>query len=141
MIDEACLFRGQRQSDWLVDSTFARSLKSLNGVKTTERYLEDVLASVAVQHEFARIWLQKFYRVQLSPQLQQFRSQEVDRYFEAYRHQQQNPNAPHLTDISPFGTNFIDCLKIFRLSFLSMSPYTAADLMPEAVKASERATL
>ena len=108
MIDEACLFRGHRQIDWLLDSTFARSLKSLRGVKTTERYSEELLASVSAQHEFARIWLQKYHRLQLSRQLQQVRSQGVDVYFEHYRHQQQNPNAPRLADISPFGTNFID---------------------------------
>jgi hypothetical protein len=107
-IDEAFLFRGHRQSDWLLDSTFARSLKSLRGVKTTERYPEELRASVSHQHECARIWLQKHHSLQLSQELQQFRSQGVDVYFEYYRHQQHNPYAPRLADTSPCGTNFID---------------------------------
>lgn len=107
-IKEAFLFRGHRKSDWLVDSTLARSLKVQRGMRVTQRYSDEELAAVSLQHELARVWVGKFRAIELSPELRQFAAQGIDGYFEYHRHHQQNPGDPLIRDIAPPGTNFVD---------------------------------
>jgi len=108
VFNEVCFFRGHRQNNWLLDSTFARNLKIQRGLSVTQRYSEKLLNDVSEQHEMARAWLRKFRALHLSPQLQQYKSLGIDPYYEHHRHHQQNPNNPLLADIPPVGTNFID---------------------------------
>ena len=105
---EACLFRGQRTADWLIDSTLARSIKKQRGLKVIQRYSNQDLADGRLQHDFARLWLNKFHTIVLSPELKQLEEQGLDPYFEYHRHAQQNPNDSLIRDFEPLGTNFID---------------------------------
>lgn len=50
IINEACLFRGHRKTDRLLDSTFARNLKLKIGLPVTHRYPEQVLCDTGIQH-------------------------------------------------------------------------------------------
>ncbi len=49
-INEACLFRGHRKTDRLLDSTFARSLKLKIGLPITHQYPEQALCDIEMQH-------------------------------------------------------------------------------------------
>ena len=94
-INEALIFRGHRQSDWLLDSTFARSLKKQLGFPLTSRYPYEFLEKIPFQHALSREWLKKVDSVQFSPQLLAFHPQGIDLYFEYHRHLQQNPQSPY----------------------------------------------
>lgn len=107
-INEACLFRGHRKTDWLLDATFARSLKLKLSLPDTHRYPEQALSDIEMQHALAKLWLQKVDAVQLNPDLVKMESQGIDSYFEYHRHHQQNPYDYHIRDIDPKGTNFLD---------------------------------
>jgi hypothetical protein len=107
-INEACLFRGHRKTDRLLDSTFARNLKLKIGLPITHRYPEQALCNIEMQHTFANLWLQKIDRIQLNPEIVKMNSQGIDPYFEYHRHHQQNPDDNRINDIDPKGTNFID---------------------------------
>jgi len=84
--NEALLFRGHRQSDWLLDSTFSRSMKKQLGLPLTLRYPIEFLENVPFQHALARKWLQKVDSVQIHPQLRIFQPQGIDTYYEYHRH-------------------------------------------------------
>lgn len=107
-LKEACLFRGHRKSDWLLDSTLARNLKMQRGMNVTQKYSDVEIADTSLQHKLARVWLEKFHAIQISPELKNFEMKGVDVYFEFHRHYQQNPRDPLIADFAPYGTNFID---------------------------------
>lgn len=52
---EACLFRGHRKSERLIDSTFARNLKKEQGVEVAQRYSDDLINDVNHQPYFSSI--------------------------------------------------------------------------------------
>ncbi len=107
-LEEACLFRGHRQIDWLMDSTFSRSLKQMLKLPITQQYPEQAWDDVELQHYLAKLWLQKVDAVQLNPDLLKTEPQGIDPYFEYHRHHQQNPDAEYINDVDPKGTNFVD---------------------------------
>lgn len=107
-INEACMFRGQRRLDWLLDSTIARSFKQMRGMPIIKRYSEIDLEDTQLQHQLAKLWLKKVKSVQLSPELLALEAQGADVYFEYHRHHQQNPDDKFINDVDPKGTNFID---------------------------------
>ncbi len=107
-INEACLFRGHRKSEWLLDSTFARNLKVEQGIALTQRYPDNLINDVCHQHGLAKRWVDKVNKIIISPQLESFTSQGIDPFYEYHRHLQQNPKDLLLNDKSPLGSNFID---------------------------------
>lgn len=107
-INEACLFRGHRKADRLLDSTFARNLKLKMGLPVTHQYPEQALCDIEMQHALAKVWLQKIDKIQLNPEIVKMTPQGIDPYFEYHRHHQQNPDDPRINDVDPKGTNFID---------------------------------
>ncbi|MBI2742482.1 MAG: hypothetical protein HYX48_01000 [Chlamydiales bacterium] len=107
-LNEACLFRGHRKADRILDSTFARSLKLKLGLPETHRYPEETLSDIKMQHALAKLWLQKVDGIQLNPDLVKMESQGIDPYFEYHRHHQHNRDDPNIMDIDPKGTNFLD---------------------------------
>ncbi len=107
-INEACIFRGHRKNEWIIDSTFARSLKKEQKIPLTQRYPEDQINEVIHQHSTAAKWIAKVRKIALSPNLQSYSSQGIDPLFEFHRHLQQNPKDSSLNDIHPYGSNLID---------------------------------
>ena len=107
-INESLLYRGHRKSDWLLDSTIARSFKEKQNILITDRYPDFILDDVNMQHQLAKQYLQKMNKLILNSELQKLEKQGVDTYFEFFRHQQQNPKDSNLHDIEPYGTCFID---------------------------------
>jgi hypothetical protein len=107
-LGEACLYRGHRRIDWLLDSTFSRSLKQMLKLSVTRQYPEQALDDIELQHYLAGLWLQKVDAVQLNPDLLKMEPQGIDPYFEYHRHHQQNPDDEYINDVDPKGTNFVD---------------------------------
>lgn len=81
--DQACIFRGHCKTDWLLDSTLARSLKKeYQKIKVTERYQPDKLRDTEFQHHLTKIWLQKVDSIEYTPELLRLVDQGADPYFE-----------------------------------------------------------
>lgn len=102
------LFRGQRRREWRLDSTFARSVKSLLfGVKPEEGYSERFRHSGDLNAALSSLLLLKFGTLlEPSAELQSVEAQHgVDAWFELMKRHQQYPeeDAPALP-----GTNFLD---------------------------------
>jgi hypothetical protein len=90
--NEAFLFRGQRTSHRLLDSTFARNLKKQEGVSLTNHYPEKILVCAKSQHKFAHALLKQIDNVPILSQ--QLRALEglfidghpVDLLYEYHKH-------------------------------------------------------
>lgn len=111
---EALLFRGHRKSDWLLDSTFARSLKFQQNMPLIDRYSDEIINDVDSQHCFAQQYLDKINQLIINPELQKL-SKEIDPLFEVHRHRNQNPNDSRFPDIEPKGTCFLDFTQDWRI--------------------------
>ncbi len=115
LIPECCYFRGQRLSDRLLDSTFARKMKERRGVKDIQRYSFEQQSNTAFQHDLGNDLLKTLYSV---PVLRPFLSEltpplrvgghPVDMLFQYHIHVQQNPKDPNLIKFTSLGTNFLD---------------------------------
>ena len=114
-INEACLFRGHRKSEWLIDSTFARSLKEWQGIELTQRYPDHLINNVPHQHMLANKWVKKVNKIVISPELQAYAARGIDPFYEYHKHLQQNPKDPLLNDIPPYGSAFIDFTEDWRV--------------------------
>lgn len=102
------LFRGQRRREWRLDSTFARSVKSLLfGVKPEEGYSERLRNSGDLNAALSSLLLLKFGTLlEPSAELKAVEAEHgVDAWFELMKRYQQYPeeDAPALP-----GTNFLD---------------------------------
>lgn len=127
-INEACLFRGHRKSERLIDSTFARSLKNELGIELTQRYPDDLINDVTHQHALAKRWVDKVDKIFISPLILSYASKGVDPFYEYHKHLQQNPDDPLLKDIPPFGSNFIDFSEDWKVAlFFANAKRDAAD--------------
>ncbi|WP_310446793.1 hypothetical protein [Thiobacillus sp.] len=102
------LFRGQCRREWRLDSTFARSVKSLLfGIKPGEGYSERLRNSKDLNAVLSSLLLLKFGTLlEPSAELKSVEAQHgVDAWFELMKRYQQYPeeDAPSLP-----GTNFLD---------------------------------
>ncbi len=115
VVSECCYFRGQRLSNRLLDSTFARKMKERRGVKDVHRYSMEHQSNIALQHELGSELLNTLYSV---PILRSFLSEDappfivgghpIDMLFQYHIHVQQNPKDPNLIEFTTLGTNFLD---------------------------------
>ena len=115
LIPDCCYFRGQRLSNRLLDSTFARKMKERRGLKDIERYSLEQQSNIALQHELANELLIYLHAV---PVLEDFLSEFafplkieghiIDMLFQYHIHVQQNPKDPNLINFTSLGTNFLD---------------------------------
>lgn len=112
---DVCFFRGQRCSDRLLDSTFARKMKMQRGYSVTERYPDNLRASTAFQYELAGDLLNYLDKVPvLAPFLHNqlpgilIGSQTIDLLYQYHVHLQQEPNDSNLIAYASLGTNFLD---------------------------------
>lgn len=111
---EAFLFRGQRISNRLLDSRFARKIKEQEGLLLTDRYSEKILTCVKTQHKFANSLLNQINNVPILFQQQKaskamlVNGNPIDLLYEYHKHIQQNPDDPAVSRYFPFGTNCVD---------------------------------
>lgn len=115
VISECCYFRGQRLSNRLLDSTFARKMKERRGIKDTQRYSVEQQSNTALQHELGNDLLNTLYSV---PLLRSFlweaappirvNGRPIDMLYQHHIHVQQNPKDPNLLGFTSAGTNFLD---------------------------------
>ena len=108
--DALILYRGQANSDWLLDSTFVRnSIVSLFNIDNYLALPASIRQRVSFHRAVASLFLMKFDRI-IRPSkeaLQKELSHGIDPYFELLKHIQQYPEK--YIDV-PFikGTNLID---------------------------------
>lgn len=115
LIPECCYFRGQRLSNRLLNSTFARKMKEQRGIKDIHRYPVEHQSNIALQHELGTDLLDTLYSV---PVLRSFLSEDappfiaerhpIDMIFQYHIHVQQNPKDSNLIEFTSLGTNFLD---------------------------------
>jgi hypothetical protein len=115
VIPDVCIFRGQRRSDRLLDSTFARKMKTRRNLNEIERYSHELRSNNEFKKQLANEYLSYLYNVPvLRPFLSNqsagvpFGSQTIDLLYEWHVHVQQEPDDPNLRDYISFGTNFLD---------------------------------
>ncbi len=102
------LFRGQRRSEWRLDSTFARSVKSLLlGSKPEEGYSERLRHSGDLNAALSSLLLLKFGTLlEPSAELKAVEAEHgIDAWFELMKRYQQYPEEDAL---ALSGTNFLD---------------------------------
>lgn len=114
-IPDVCFFRGQRRSDRLLDSTFARQMKIQRKLNEIERYPDHLRQNTEFQYELAEDLLNYLYKVPiLVPFLQNQSSgvrigaNTIDLLYHYHVHVQQEPDDPNLIALTSFGTNFLD---------------------------------
>lgn len=115
IIPDCCYFRGQRLSNRLLDSTFARKMKERRGVQDIERYSHEQQSNTALQHELAKDLLEsldsvpvlKSFLSEFSPPLE-VGGHPIDMLFQYHIHVQQNPKDSNLIEYTSLGTNFLD---------------------------------
>ncbi len=114
-IPDVCFFRGQRLSNSLLDSTFARNMKKQRGFDVTVRYPEYLLLNTAFQYKLAGNLLNYLDEVPiLAPFLHNhipgilIGSHKIDVLYQYHVHVQQEPSDPNLISYSSLGTNFLD---------------------------------
>jgi hypothetical protein len=109
---KAVLFRGHKSSQWLLDSTFVRSIKQyLFGLAPGQRFSTQLRQSADLHHALAYALMVKFGSL-LSPSEELNRQSDhlsLDRYFELLKWVQQHPEEDKLKSPPALvGTNFID---------------------------------
>jgi hypothetical protein len=118
-VAERLLFRGHRRSDWLLDSTAARSLKMKFRVDQTSHHSvwlihphEDANMhrfEAELQYSLTMEWLRKTERIVLNPELIRICERgNGDPLLTYHINRQQNPNDVRYPDIAPLGTNLLD---------------------------------
>lgn len=102
------LYRGQRRREWLLDSTFVRSCKSIIfGIPVEQKLKASFVESSNYHHALVALYLLKFSEiVQPSEELYALeKSKGIDAWFELLKRMQQHPEI----DTSAIkGSNFVD---------------------------------
>lgn len=109
--DALLVFRGHRRREWLLDSTFVRSCKSiLFGIDTHSRFSERLAGSLDLHRALLNLFLLKFgVLVCPSQELQALEKPHgIDPWFELMKRVQQHPDERQDGPFPIKGTNLID---------------------------------
>jgi len=112
--DRLLVFRGHRKREWLLDSTFVRSCKTvLFGLKEHERFSSRLANSSDLHLALLNLFLLKFgVLTRPSAQLHQLeKSRGIDPWFEFMKRVQQHPDEGQEGPFRLKGTNILDWTK------------------------------